>query len=302
MLDLKDLNLLAKDPLKFYCNKKLNIYFNFDAQNQLEDTEELQVSALDLSILSKKLKTRKEIESDRKIPQGSFKDLSLEKIIKQQGVYKENLKYFNQETSSLFSMTFNDHYDEVKKNEDENCWHLPALMVETKKWGQIKISGVFESVCDEGLVFFEKSDVKKVLSSWPKILIFAVLLKRHTLPIRSNVLFIKGEAPDKKAIDFDLLEELLENYIEYYFEAKETPSPLATEWIPSIILGDRDKLQKPFQKDNSPYTYIFVDKSRAWLEGNSKNFSIEPIEYWQNKAQILMSDLLVKWYPKIKVE
>ncbi|MBA3816033.1 MAG: hypothetical protein H0X29_05860, partial [Parachlamydiaceae bacterium] len=94
--------------------------------------------------------------------------------------------------------------------------------------------------------------------------------------------------------------DLLGRNLDYFLEAKRSPSPLMTEWISPILGGNSDELQAMISKNSEdPFQPIYDDYLK-WMGRNAANVDTKAtIKHWQGKAQDLFVDLSTHWYPKL---
>lgn len=287
---LKDLLAFSKNPLKVYSNKVLGIYLDRDEDRLVKDEEDLFLSDLNASILTKqgllgsKSAMLKKAARSGMLPEGPFKEVGAQKIEREIERYRKNFKILEINADEIFSIEFMEHYSEPVFC--QNLWKLPPLLI-----GEIKIVGCIENVCSKGLVLFHKDEDKKSLENWPAYLVLQCLIEKYGLPIEPQMLFVKGDKAKAKKLQVN--EQSLADYLEYYLAARKNPSPFVPDWIKHVLSGNTEDFQEEVKKDD-PFHQEYDDYIK-WFKRNSAEASLEPaIGHWQPKAQQLFKLLLTE--------
>jgi len=238
-------------------------------------------------------------ERTGKLPSGPFKPLGVERITEGVESYLANLQLHGIAANQIFSIEFSQRHQECLLT--DNSWTLPPLSIDIPLIGKIQVIGRLEFVCSKGLIVFNEDDVPKAIEAWPSILVLCNLVKSYNLPIEKNIFFAKGHK--SKKCDFNDPETLLVNLITYYFNAKNSPSPLLPEWVVPIISGDSEDLQQNFQEAPSDFKPIY-DEYLKWLKRSSPHTDLHSaVQHWQSTAKTLFLEMGTSWYPKkVKVE
>ncbi|MEI8365912.1 MAG: exodeoxyribonuclease V subunit gamma [Parachlamydiaceae bacterium] len=301
-VDLKDLLAMAKNPLKSYLNKTLGIYLKRESDRKIKDTEDLFLSDLHAAIMLRESLSKSENAAqtsiERRLPQGSFKPVGRDRLARERESLVENLKHCGVDKSELFSMEFNDRYPVPEFI--NNCWRLPPLVIDRAEWGKVKIVGTIETVSPQGMMIFAEDNLKKAVAQWPAVLVFTCLVGRYNLPIPPQLIFLKGDRPMSRKLDFEHPEALLGRYLDYYVSSMGSPSPLMSDWVASILSGDIGKIRGEFEKDSENEYRQQFDEYKKWLERTAPGILPEPIAHWQPVAQHLFHEMASKWYPNRK--
>ena len=321
-VDLMELLALAKNPLKFYLNKRSGIYLHKESDRKVKDTEDLFFSALHSAILLKEDLADADVDIGTRaqqsgmLPTGSFRIVGLEKVEQESRSIEENLLKFGVRKDEIFLIEFNDRYDTFQISEDGKRWCCPPLVVELssstavsntafhqnidigleRKFLRIKLVGKIETVSRQGLIILAEDDIEKAVAYWPAFIVFSSLVAKHQLPVEQRVIFAKGEKPRERILDFESPDMLIERYVRYYFKAKASPSPMAADWVSSILSGDASKIEKKIESESENSFRKQFDDYRKWLERSSPRMTVGPLDHWQPVARYLFDDVLSNWY------
>lgn len=299
VIDLKDLLSFARNPLKTYFNKSLGIYLNKDAE--FKSDEDFTLSALDLAIIKKsslkiKLEDVYNLATKKGImPGGVFKEVAKEKISSGITTLKENLNELQILPQELFKVEFLTSIDEPFKKPNGN-WQLPALKLNYQNKIQIQIVGSFQDVCHQGLIVHAKSDKVDVIKIWPQFLVFAALCNQYSFAT-NNLIFAK--CGTLKTYAFDEPQNLLINYLSYYFKGLKNPSPLIPEWVFDFVYQKSDSLQNKMDTSlSNDFSPIYNDYLH-WMRNQGKILPCLSFnEEWKTNAEELYLELYEKWYGK----
>lgn len=205
-IDLKELLLLAKNPIKFYYNKVLELFLDDDAPPLFT------LSSLDRFYLQKEaLFSKADIEDlDKKgvLPPGIFNACEKSKLKDEFATIQKNLSLLHIEEKGLFKLIISD----TKAGEKVDVVVPPIEIPFLGK--RVKIVG--ELLCTkEGILLNCDSSKINLFKNWP---IFALL---PHLFIEKRAFFI-----DAKIKSFEnLSKDLLMQYLHYFYRAKKSISP-----------------------------------------------------------------------------
>lgn len=299
VIDLKELSSFARNPLKTYFNKSLGIYLNKDAE--FKSDEDFTLSPLDLAIIKKSslniqlkdvfsLATKKGV-----MPGGVFKQVAMEKISSGITTIKDNLKELEILPQNFFKIEFGLNFDKPFKKPNGD-WQLPALKLNYQDKIQIQIVGSFQDVCSQGLVVHAKSDKVDVIKIWPHFLVFAILVEKYAIA-SNNLIFAK--CGTLKTYSFDEPQNLLINYLSYYFKGLKNPSPLIPEWVFDFVYQKDDSLQKKIDASlDNDFSPLYNDYLH-WMRNQGKILPCLSFnEEWKINAEELYLELYEKWYTK----
>lgn len=297
-IDIQDIKRLARNPIRFYFQKKLGMYLK--EEEEVSTDESLTISALDLSKFRKEscvvsLETLlKGAELEGMIPVGPFKDLSVSKIIKEVCEITEQMEQFSIRSDDLFEVllceTCTSPYLKEKR------WIFPPLTVELENFS-ISLKGSLGECSPEGLVSYKKGEGRNLAEIWPIYLIWCSLLERDPLPFKQDALFIRGG--ERWSPFFGSAMPYLQEYLRYFLCSTDEVSPLIPDWVEAFVSGSTDDLHKAVQKSVSG-DFFFNDEV-IWLcrEGNVL-LPDQMYENWSEQAKKLFKEPFEHWGGKKK--
>lgn len=299
---LQDLNAFAKNPIKTYINKTLGIYPDKEADRVTRKEEALHLSTLDAAIIGRQglkaaaaqLLARAEREGT--LPRGPFKAVGQKQVLDLVIEHTKNLHSYGVVPEEIFSIECSDRYRECTLTGKQ--WCVPPLHIETAK-GTVKLVGTLEHVSRQGLIHFAKDGFDDALKIWPTLLVLCCLIKAYALPVAPGLVFAKSLAKKARRVDFADPERLLADYLNYYFQAHQCPSPLLPELVLPIMHLSEADFREVYQADPDDRFKPVYDDIFKWLKRNSLHAdTTSATENWNATAQSLFVDLHTAWYAK----
>ncbi len=299
-IDLRNLIAMARNPVEAYFNRTLGIYLEKEEDKKIKSEEDFVLQNLQGAALKKaSLKTPfaqiiQIAEKEGKLPLGAFKELAIGKIEKEVHELYENLLQAGVNKDKVIEIEFSElHQQPFQK--DDGSWNLPPLEINYKKNCKIKVVGKLSDVYPEGFLGYikdEKGDVTKV---WPQYLVYNGLCEKYGLKLGRKLIFAKtGVARDPFFNDF---ESLLAKYLDYYFIALESVSPLIPEWVPEIVKSDISSFEKKVKSNLSDQSkYFYNDYIRWMMKGSEGKSGSEIYENWKSIALNVYGELYENWY------
>ena len=248
VIDIKQLQKLARHPVQFFVNEALGVYLPFDEKR---GEREFILSALEKSRL-KKAALFKE-PSKKSLPLGFFEtvaDFRLKTDIEEQ---ERVLKKCGVE--ELFSLELSPDADQLETL-SPTLWRLPAPRFSLPE--EVMIVGRIAPLSHEGLIVFGENKPIDRAKIWPIYL----LLNHLNLPIKKQLIFLKsGEtaAPDVES------DEMI-SYLRYYQEARRKLSLKMPEWTEAFESGDPEALQRAIER--SLKKNLFPDPYLNWMSNS----------------------------------
>lgn len=235
VIELQSLKKLTRNPLKFYLNKRLSIYLE-----EKEIRHDFELSSLDQYALKMKGikfgldKTLTQAETEGSLPQAPFNAYAKGQVREELDNFYEAFAHFDLKREELCEVEFTHAVNSATYL--KNRVLLPPVTYEAQH-GTIEIIGKLPLVTSKGLICFKKADLPNLIINYPHILFLNALPEYF----ERQVIFLKEKAPLKIDIDF---QQSLSEFMEYYFLAQNTPSPLMPEWIKAILDGDIEALRE----------------------------------------------------------
>ena len=159
-----------------------------------------------------------------------------------------------------------------KPHEIEGKKFFPPLEIPTAL-GPVSLIGTLSDVSDKGLLFHGETDWKSAIQAWPLYLAYRCLY-----PDVPQLLLTKEGIAWNLPIEDP--QKLLGSYLEYYFLAKQIPSPLMPLWAKSILTQSPQEVSKAFQAHYEEDPYIVYLQQRGALEE-----LIEHLDFWNRSLQ-----------------
>lgn len=299
-INLRELAAFAKNPIKAYLNKSLGIYLERAEDRQEKNDEDFHLNSLKSHLLKQSalLKPAEHIweraSKDGRLPLGAFKSVA-EKSFKQEiAGFNENLRI--QGVDRIFKLICSEASTTLTLS-SEGHWLIPPLVIKQNDQ-TIKIVGELEHISTAGMITTindGKGDIAKI---WPQFLFLSCLIKTHSLPIASRIIFAKGQKGERNSFS-DHPHSILEGYLEYYLASLEHPSPLLPKWIPPVIEGKSASLEKEMGLMINEGFHVQYDEYVKWaMRGVALPNSEELIVKWQPKARQLFGDVFKIWYER----
>lgn len=303
VVELAELVAFAKNPLKAYFNKNLDIYFERQDDRRIKIEEEMLLSRLNASILLKDAVLAptnallKRASKNGQLPSGPFRGLESARLSGEIESLRDNLAALGVDTTQLFAIEFNARHAAAKST--EKGWQLPPLCVDVPAVGRVHIVGRLDMVSAQGLIALAEDDVKEVIKLWPLWLAFCCLIQTHALPIAESLLFAKGKKGSAKTAPLDQPKVLLSHFLAYYFKGLKSPSPLMPECVTPMLAGSFDTVRKVFQTPETDEFVTVYDACLKWLRRSSPKADVDAaMPEWQAMAKTLFVDMHKAWYPK----
>lgn len=265
-ITIKELDLFAKNPLRYFFNKKLGIY--------LQDREEKQVgsefllSALDKSILKDKAVKEgleKVWECEKvlgNLPDSIFEKLALTQLQEEVEEALSAREKFSLSNENSFQIRF-DLSLKTGFYEKGNTIVLPAIKIQLQQKA-ITIYGDLEEVSDKGFVIKKDDSIASLAKVWPKILLFSLLPDRF----EKKLLFLEKEK--SKEIHPDTLLHI-EEYFSFFLQAAVDPCPLSLDFLESLLTKSEDEFKEEISKTFSQtFESKYIDPYSKWMKSYMK--------------------------------
>lgn len=283
LIYLTELSAFAKNPLKTFLNKYLDIYVKSPEERVLKEEEAMLMSKIDSSkwtkmgIHSTVGEMLNQAKNSEKFPSGPFTEVELQKLEMGIQELKGKLAACNIHEEDPFTIEFSERH--LVPHQKNNGWKVPPLEI-----GGIKLVGKISAASTNGIIFHDKND--NLYRYWPEWLAFACLIKKYNLPFKSDAFFTKEDKFVQQVMPAADVESALGEFIAYYLSGLSAPSPLVSDVIKPLLAGDFTKAQELLLKENSfSPTY---DQHLAWFKRVSAGADFkENLAEWQAEAKRL---------------
>jgi exodeoxyribonuclease V gamma subunit len=300
-IDIKNLNAVARDPIKFHLNKGVEIYLQNREDRKLKVEEDLMISSLDeywlrhfalkepLDILLSKA------EKEGKLPFGLFKTVATKRLKEKVDDIHARLKKHSVDPAHIFEIEFTTNCSDPIQIEEDR-WLFPAPMLSDDNGRKLSIVGKLSHVTPQGLLVLSKGELADVWKAWPSFLLYCYAAKLCPQKLEKQLILVHAAQP-KKAF-FEDPEPYLKQFIHYYSLCLQKFSPLLPDWIPLILKEDVQGLQDKMKRVFSDSFGGYQNDCLQWILNRNRLPSSETmIEQWKGHAELLLKDLNQAWYP-----
>lgn len=288
-IDVKQLYNLAKNPIRFFCQDVFQIFldkeepdrdFVFSNYQKALFTKEAHTKSLEILLA--------QLEAQDKLPVGLFKDLALKKLQLEVAHMKQALIGFDLQLDSLFSLTLSKECKKMEQLQNGN-WIGPAIELNFDNQ-KIHIIGTLTDLSDIGLISKSANRLEGIIHIWPIYLIYLILQPQMQQSL-SQILSVK----DGSCLNLQITNPVLslQKYLHYFFHARQTLSPLKTNWAKTLLLGTKNDFEKALTDNNQPSSTKMQDAYEKWLERRGFHFAADPTwEYWVPMLRDVFSILI----------
>lgn len=290
-IPLSELAALSRHPLKFYCQKSLGVYLDYEQQKGL-DLSEFQLDGLDRYLSRQQLMSTslQEVlhrqQKQKRLPKGVFnqvarlqieeQDLEIIKSLESAGIKKTDIQSIFLTPSCKSAL------------QTAEGWTLPALTI-TLDDAEVSITGTIPFVSPSGIVFACDDKPVNLIKSWPVLLVYLHIAEPLGLPRKA--LLLKAKQIEMQA-NFDH-ENYLQKFMRYYFLSKERPSLLMAEWSDIFQNGEVKDLQKAISKSIENNGFTQPDMYLRWVFERAKVIDLEAaFGDWSSLHKDLFAPLL----------
>ncbi|MEC7840293.1 MAG: exodeoxyribonuclease V subunit gamma [Chlamydiota bacterium] len=301
-INVIDLSLCIRNPLRSYFNQKLGIYIRNDNDQEIKTEEDFVLSPLDNAILRKSAikspidEVIEEAHSSGKFPIGLFGEVATEKLKIDSQTLIDNMRTLNISTDEVYTIHLSEHCQNLIPLEN-GVLTLPAIEINSDK-GSTVITGFLTHVCSKGLIAFADDRAEDIVKIWPEYVIMSYLIDTYTLDIQKQVIPMKNKKCNVKSGSIESPLSALNNLIDLYRISIENPSPMIPEWIPDIINGNSNSLDDTFNKTlYNAFKPIYNDYLQWIIPPNQQPDAENVIDHWNPYAIKSLSTPFQMWYP-----
>lgn len=297
VIDIKEIERTSHNPIRAYLNQ-LGMYIEKKEKRLIKNEEDFHLSSLQKHLLKKRAFGQSteqiigEANKEGKLPLGGFKSVAIAHLQQEISLLRNNLQSLGVQSESIFSLKCSvETCIPIKTNENE--WLLPPLQIPLEG-KTLQIIGNFSEIADQGLIVHSQDTKIDLIKQWPHYLFFHCLIKQFDLPIRTNLLLVKGKKGKIKTAFLDDPFPSFIRLIRYYFTALESASPLIPEWVPFLMALETDeeinaKIQETL---TNPHQQLYNEELK-WVF--QKNYAMPDLKTWRGVTKELYSDLYANW-------
>jgi exodeoxyribonuclease V gamma subunit len=288
-----DLVAFARNPLKSYFNKTLGIYLeDFETKN-IKDHENFHLNALQHYLLKKDFlkwpveQIFQNAEREGFLPIGPFKNLVLNKVKEEAEELKLGLLSLGISMDEIFTLSFHSE-NEIALKKEERIWRVPPLTIENHG-RQVTVEGDLFPLSSEGIIVTIKQEKIDLFKVWPQCLLTLCLAKKYHLPIKNQLLMVKGSSAKIKEFVVDNPFLFLNEYVDFYFSSLQEASPLIPEWIYAIVSEEPEQLSQKLQASLNNSFHPLRNPYMQWALQQHHHLDIAT---WKQKIEKLFSPIL----------
>ncbi len=301
-IDLKSLCAVARNPIKFYLNKILEIYLQTEEDRRLKTEEELIISSLDkyqikqFALKEPIDKVLYQAEKEGKLPFGLFKTVAVKRMKEEVEEILKGLSKHSIQPDSLFQIEFCTSCTHPTKIE-KGHWLFPAVSLNDENGHRLSIVGKISHATSKGLVVLSKGTLSDAWKAWPQFLLYCCAARM--CPDQLERQLILSHSTQAKTAFFDDPHPYLKALVNYYTLCLHNFSPLLPDWIPLILEGDVRGLQDKIRQIFTESFGVYQSHDLRWILNKCRLPSSESIIYeWKSQAEGLLGDLVQFWYSK----
>lgn len=292
-VNLKQLIAAARNPIKFYLNKVLEIYLQNAEERSIKVDEEFILSPLNQHILMKSsiqhsLKCVVDaVEPKGMLPPGLFKDVALNKLNNNIEELQSALSKHGIDKNTCCQLRFCPACTEPEKGEGA-LWLFPAPTITMHDGSKTTIIGLVEHAAPEGLFRHKAGTLSDIWEAWPDYLLYCSAAKLRPDLFTPSLIFTQNRTASVKPPSITDPEESLKKLIQYYQLCLNQISPLVSSWIPFILKKDAQGLQKKMRNLFDDSFGQFHDPYLKWCFNPSRLPDADSlIEDWHPYAESL---------------
>ncbi len=301
-IEIKQLSKVARHPIKFHLNKRLEIYLPEEEGSSSNQEEEWVLSSLDrYQLKQSSLKEPIErvlhrAEKEGKLPLGLFKTVATKRLKEEVDDLEARLHQYGLKGEELFQIEFCAGCLRPTQVERDH-WIFPPLSLSYEKNDRLSLTGKLSHVTPRGLFVLSKGGLSDLWKVWPEFLLYCYAAKVHAKPWEPQLIFAQAVHPKKAFFDDPL--PYLKQFIHYYSLCLKQFSPLIPDWLSLILNKDAHGLQEKMRQLYGPSFGAYQDPYLRWVLNKNLLPDCEAlVREWGPQAQLLLQDLVRFWYPR----
>ncbi|MBY0529969.1 MAG: exodeoxyribonuclease V subunit gamma [Rhabdochlamydiaceae bacterium] len=296
LFEVRKLAALARNPIKFYLQEALGIFFRFEEE---EEHAEFVLSSLLKSKLRKTvakglLPARwNALKAQGELPLGAFHPIAVQQVEQEALSLNTSLHKFQFDLELSFSVELSLSCTEPVRSL-HNHWILPALKVPMPEGRQVHVVGKLDNLFPNGMLFDGKEGIMDAVKCWP---LFLIYLNLPLFPEENKgVLWTKNGK--YKTPKVDRPEHLLSLYLNYAERASIEPSFLMPQWADALLFQEPQDLEKLIAKVGENSTG-YVDEALLWMKRrNAFPSALEILSQWKEDLAHVFEPMIDLWFTK----
>ncbi len=282
-VDLRRLSGFAKDPIRFFFQEGLGIYF----KKEPSQDPEFFLSNFDKAILKKELICSADAfqkkEKQGLFPRGVFGEIAKKNLVQDVEKIKRTLLAWNISAEDLNEVEFVKACRSPEKREGR--WIFPAITFFFDGEQEVSLVGRVFPVCSQGFLCFGRKDkLQEMIRIWPEYLAFCAIASE--MGACTDCIF--AESGERLGFSIEDPRGLLQKYLSYYLRSLAMPSPLIIDWAEKL-------LKKEVLQDVKPKWGQWIDPyTKWWMDRGSSEEMIHLQNFWQGEWEDLFSPLFTE--------
>jgi len=288
-VEIKKLEAFIKNPVRFYCQERLGIFFDPTLSEESEfflsfpDRAQRKKEALKTGIVP----AISYAKAKGQLPSGPLGALATCDLQEHLGKWDHHLQEFGIAREEMFSVEFS--FDAKKVHKKEGKVILPPFRLEREAEPDLLIVGTIDFVCQQGLVWTKRADKDSLFTLFPSFLLLSAIAPLIEC-IPQCFLLESG-----KTLSFPPFDPLpyLRSYIQLYQKGADLPCRVVQEGAWDFLSKTKETLQ---QKKHSSF-FSFYDPYEEWMEKREGSFDMSFLcslwkEDWEKTFDLLLQGSL----------
>ncbi len=262
-IDLADLRLALKNPLKCYLKNTLQLSLKESAE---EPQEKLALHPLDLYQIWRGSLTQtipaiiERCEKRGELPVGIFKQAAKNQVEKNISDWIACCASIRLEAAQIMAVELDAQASAAVKQ--ANCYKLPAIKMRVKDC-DVEIAGKLEFVAPQGLLLLAEKKEDKIAENLADILLYGLIVRQLPEEYQAQIIWVKSALVQPYPIEQS--EIWLGKVVEYYWQACQTPHLSMPKWLTHLLKQDYTALNKKIY--NADFQKEYLDRYAVWSLG-----------------------------------
>jgi exonuclease V gamma subunit len=284
-IEIRRLEAFIKNPIRFYCQERLGIYFD----HVLSEEEEFFISFPDRAQRKKEaLQTGipsaiSYAKAKGQLPSGPLGTLATCDLKEHLDRWNEHLQVLGVTQEEIFCLELSQDAKDIHREAGKVI--LPPLVLEREGESDLLIVGKIDFVCRKGLIWTKRADKESLFFLFPSFLICSAVAS--CIGIEPKCILLESG----KTLSFPEFDPLkcLRAYVNLYQRGWEEPCWVVQEGAWNFLVKTKKDLE---QKKQSSF-FSFYDPYEEWMQKREGPLEISTLchlwkEDWDRTFQLLL--------------